>query len=59
MLKVFSDIGYTVKWHVLSALDYDVAQKRERIAIVGIRNDLVEKYNVSYAFQSLTVMYLH
>ncbi len=50
MLKVFSDIGYTVKWHVLSALDYDVAQKRERIAIVGIRNDLVEKYNVSYAF---------
>ena len=31
-------------------MDYDVAQKRERIAIVGIRNDLVEKYNVSYAF---------
>ena len=50
MLKVFSDIGYTVKWHVLRALDYDVAQKRERIAIVGIRNDLVEKYNLSYSF---------
>lgn len=50
MLKVFSDIGYTVKWHVLRALDYDVAQKRERIAIVGIRNDLVKKHNLSYAF---------
>ncbi|ONK21262.1 DNA (cytosine-5-)-methyltransferase [Bacillus sp. VT-16-64] len=48
MLKVFSDIGYTVKWQVLRALDYDVAQKRERIVIVGIRNDLVEKYNLRY-----------
>ena len=48
MLKVFSDIGYTVKWQVLRALDYDVAQKRERIVLVGIRNDLVEKYNLGY-----------
>lgn len=50
MLKVFSEIGYTVKWHLLRALDYDVAQKRERIAIVGIRNDLVDKYKLSYSF---------
>ncbi|XQY90623.1 DNA (cytosine-5-)-methyltransferase [Metabacillus sp. HB246100] len=48
MLKVFSDIGYTVKWKVLRALDYDVAQKRERIVMVGIRNDLVEKYDFGY-----------
>jgi DNA (cytosine-5)-methyltransferase 1 len=48
MLKVFSDIGYTVKWKVLRALDYDVAQKRERIVMVGIRNDLIEKYNIDY-----------
>jgi len=40
MLDVFSEIGYKVKWKVLRALDYDVAQKRERIVIVGIRNDL-------------------
>ncbi|HWO74308.1 DNA (cytosine-5-)-methyltransferase [Bacillus licheniformis] len=50
MLKVFSDIGYTVKWKVLSALDYDVAQKRERIVLVGIRNDLVEKNEANYFF---------
>ncbi len=50
MLKVFSDIGYTVRWKILRALDYDVAQKRERIVLVGIRNDLVEKYNVEYCF---------
>lgn len=48
MLKVFSDIGYKVKWKVLKALDYEVAQKRERIVIVGIRNDLAEKYDLEY-----------
>jgi DNA (cytosine-5)-methyltransferase 1 len=48
MLKVFSDIGYSVKWKVLRAIDYDVAQKRERLVIIGIRNDLVEKYNFGY-----------
>jgi DNA (cytosine-5)-methyltransferase 1 len=50
MLTVFMDMGYDVQWKVLSALDYDVAQKRERIVIVGIRKDLVEKYHLSYSF---------
>lgn len=50
MLKVFSDMGYTVRWHVLRALDYDVAQKRERIVLVGIRNDLIDHHNLNYSF---------
>ncbi|WP_246096672.1 DNA (cytosine-5-)-methyltransferase [Paenibacillus sinopodophylli] len=50
MIEVFSDLGYTVKWKVLSALNYNVAQKRERIVIVGIRNDLIEQHNVCYKF---------
>lgn len=51
MLDVFSDIGYEVKWKVLRALDYDVAQKRERIVIVGVRNDLVNSYDdIEYLF---------
>lgn len=50
MLDVFSDIGYDVKWKVLRALDYDVAQKRERIVIVGIRKDLVKKFDIEYQF---------
>ncbi len=50
MLKVFTEIGYKVKWKVLRALDYDVAQKRERIVIVGIRNDLVIKESLDYFF---------
>lgn len=58
MLDVFSNIGYTVKWRVLRALDYDVAQKRERIVIIGIRNDLVNmhddleyKYPMPYGYE--------
>lgn len=50
MLDVFSDIGYKVKWKVLRALDYDVAQKRERIVIVGIRKDLVNKEELEHFF---------
>jgi DNA (cytosine-5)-methyltransferase 1 len=50
MLTVFKDMQYTVQWKVLRALDYDVAQKRERIVIVGIRNDLVNDHKLSYSF---------
>lgn len=58
MMNVFSSIGYKVEWKVLKALDYDVAQKRERIVIVGIRNDLIEsipeldyKFPKSYGYE--------
>lgn len=48
MLSVFSDIGYEVQYKVLNAWDYGVAQKRERVAIIGIRNDLKNKIRFSY-----------
>lgn len=50
MLKVFQKEGYTVYWNILNAWNYDVAQKRERIVIIGIRNDLVQKEKYSFAF---------
>lgn len=51
MLDVFKNIGYEVKWKVLKALDYDVAQKRERIVIIGIRNDIVsQNQDINYLF---------
>ncbi|MGF1919300.1 DNA (cytosine-5-)-methyltransferase [Enterococcus faecalis] len=50
MLKIFQKEGYTVYWNVLNAWNYDVAQKRERIVIIGIRNDLVQKEKYSFAF---------
>lgn len=50
MIKVFKESGYEVFWNVLNAWDYDTAQKRERIIIVGIRNDLVEKEKYPFRF---------
>jgi DNA (cytosine-5)-methyltransferase 1 len=39
-LKVFTEAGYCVKYQVLNAADYGVAQERRRILIVGVRDDL-------------------
>lgn len=42
--KVFADAGYRVKYKVLNAVDYGVAQERKRIFIVGVRDDLGVEY---------------
>jgi DNA (cytosine-5)-methyltransferase 1 len=44
ILKVFDEIGYNVNYRILNANNYDVAQKRERLVIVGIRKDLPNTY---------------
>jgi len=43
ILNIFESEGYSVKTDVYNAWDYSVAQKRERLIMVGIRNDLVGK----------------
>jgi len=48
MLNVFKDLGYQVQWKVLNAWDYGVAQKRNRIVIIGIRDDIKEKIDYTY-----------
>lgn len=40
LLTKFEEIGYRVSWQLINAWDYGVAQKRERVFIVGIRADL-------------------
>ncbi|MGG4453196.1 DNA cytosine methyltransferase [Brevibacillus porteri] len=40
LLGRFAAIGYTVSWRMVDAWDYGVAQKRERVFIVGVRADL-------------------
>jgi len=40
LLTKFDEIGYEVSWRIVNAWDYGVAQKRERVFIVGIRKDL-------------------
>lgn len=42
--SVIADLGYTlIEPRVLKAIFYKVPQKRERLMLVGIRNDLVEQ----------------
>ena len=50
MLDVFKEVGYSVTYKVLNSLDYGVAQKRHRILIIGIRNDIKEKIGVDFTF---------
>lgn len=40
LIEKFEEIGYDVSWKLINAWDYGVAQKRERVFIVGIRKDL-------------------
>lgn len=40
LLALFEEAGYAVTWKLINAWDYGVAQKRERVFIVGIRKDL-------------------
>nr|WP_269846601.1 DNA cytosine methyltransferase [Paenibacillus roseus] len=40
LIERFESLGYTVSWQVVNAWDYGVAQKRERVFIVGIRKDI-------------------
>ncbi len=50
MLNVFKNCGYKIYYKVLNALHYGVAQKRERIFIVGVRKDIYTAINEDYQF---------
>ena len=48
MLKEFEDQGYTMTHKVLNAWKHGVPQKRERVFIVGIRNDVAKKIGMNW-----------
>ncbi len=48
MINVFEELGYKVEWKVLNAWDYGVAEKRQRVVIIGIRKDLTDKVKFEY-----------
>ncbi|EGT4140622.1 DNA cytosine methyltransferase [Clostridium perfringens] len=50
IVEMFKEAGYTVTYKLLNAKNYGVPQDRERVFIVGIRNDL----KVSYEFPEST-----
>lgn len=42
IVQTLNDIGYTVDFEVLNSKYFGVPQSRERIFLIGVRNDLVE-----------------
>ena len=48
MINVFEELEYKVEWKVLNAWDYGVAEKRQRVVIIGIRKDLTDKVKFEY-----------
>ncbi|ARV47414.1 hypothetical protein BCV50_00215 [Bacillus subtilis] len=44
LIGKFNEIGYEISWQVINAWHYGVAQKRERVFIVGVRKDLGFKF---------------
>ena len=50
----FETAGYQVVANLVNAKDYGVPQSRERVFIIGIRNDIVQKYNLSYVIPDPT-----
>lgn len=48
MQEVFVELGYTFSWTVLNAKNYGIPQNRERLFVVGVRDDI--KGDVSFEF---------
>lgn len=44
IVKEFESVGYNVKYHIVKAVEYGIPQRRERVIIVGIREDIVYNY---------------
>ena len=51
MQQVFSELDYSFSWKVLNARDYGVPQNRERLFVVGFRNDLDVEFSFPQAIK--------
>lgn len=50
----FSACGYQVSAHLVNARDYGVPQLRERVFIIGVRNDIQQRYGFQYTLPEKT-----
>lgn len=48
ILHVFESLGYQVQYKVLNACFFGVGQKRERLLVVGIRDNLIDKIHFEF-----------
>ena len=56
IIGVLESIGYHTQYKVLNAAYYGVGQKRERIFIIGIRNDLSIKFDYPSPHKAMTTL---
>lgn len=56
MIDIYEGMGYRCETHLVHAVDYGVAQKRERLIIVGIRGDLDVKYRLPKVYDKKLVL---
>ena len=56
MLDIYRNMGYRVETHLMHAVDYGVAQKRERLIIVGIRNEFPARYRIPKIYDKKLVL---
>lgn len=49
ILETLDELGYHYKWAILNALDFGLPQKRERVIIVGFRDEgLIEEFDFEF-----------
>lgn len=49
ILDILAELGYSVKWKILNALDFGLPQKRERVIIVGFKSAAAcEQFNFDF-----------
>jgi len=56
MIHIYEKMGYKVTWNILKAINYGVAQKRERVVIVGIRDDIDVAYHLPKEYDYKSVL---
>ena len=50
--KEFREAGYHIQYRLMKAVEFGIPQRRERVIIVGIRNDLDTVYEYPHAINS-------
>lgn len=48
IIQGFKDIGYTSDWRALNAANYGIPQKRERLFLIGLRQDKKNGSSISF-----------